>query len=51
MRSLMEPASSGSFHSGLTSEIDSDGDSDMFDSGGDILPTLWAQDDVVVDAD
>ena len=41
-----------SFHSSLSNEIDTDGDSNMFDSDGDILPQFCAQpqDDAVVEA-
>jgi len=31
---------SGSFHSGLSNEIDTDGDSALFDLDGDIYPNL-----------
>ena len=36
---------SGSFHSGLSNEIVTDCDSDMFDSDGDILTQISAQAD------
>ena len=41
---------SGSLHSSLSSEIDSDGDRAVFDSSGGILPPFRTQDDALVDA-
>ena len=47
----MKPASNLGISSGLSNEIDTDGDSDVFNSDGNILPQFSAQDDAIVDAD
>ena len=49
---LIKPPSNlfWSFHSGLSNDISTDGDSDVFDSDGDTLPQFSAQDDAEVDA-
>ena len=41
---------SGSFHSGLSNEIDTDGDSEVSDSDSDILPQFSVHADAVVEA-